>query len=35
MHIKAVIYYNKYYKEGPILKKREKIFLLYRNIKIK
>ena len=35
MYIKAVIYYNKYHREGLILKERKKIFLFYKNIKIK
>ena len=33
--MKLIIYYNKYYNIKPTLKKGNKIYLIYRNIKTK
>jgi hypothetical protein len=35
MNLKIVIYYNKKHGSALDLKKREKVYLLYQNIKIK
>ena len=35
MHIKIIIYNDKYYKKRPTLKEEEKVFLFYKNIKAK
>ena len=35
MNLRVLVYYNKHHGEGPTLKRGEKVYLLYRNIKIK
>ena len=35
MNMRSIIYYNRHQEEGPTFKRREKAFLLCRNIKMK
>ena len=35
MNLQASVYYNKHHREGPTLKRGEKVYLLCRNIKTK